>query len=235
MKNYESEFYTAANRTANVPFLDHKLLECDSNGLEYTNECHDITLRVPEGAVEIGKKIHFEFAVAMYGPYIFPENTQPTSPILWLCILEKDVKLRKPFLVILPHYLTGLSNDMVEQYHAGFAKADHNDYTWEGKQMWYHFHLCHDIKPLFARSGSKGYGVLISNHCCYYCLLAEKTPELAMKAGYMLVRVESILAPHQYEIYFCAIFFLNTCVQVSLIHIISNKHIHSSVMSNLHS
>ena len=212
---HQSVFYDAAKKTARVPFLDHKILECDCKGLEYTNEHHDITLRVPEGAVDFGKKIHFEFAVAMYGPFIFPENTQPISPVLWLCILEEDVELKKPFRVILPHYLTGLTNsEMVQQHHVRFAKANHNDYTWMDGQMYYRFQLCHDIKPLFAKSGHKSYGVLTSNHCCFYCLQGKQTPRLALDAGYMLIRIESVLAPQQYEIHFCVTYCLDTCYQV---------------------
>ena len=89
---------------------------------------HDITLRIPEGAVAEGEKIHFEVGVAMYGPFVFPENTQPISPILWLCVVEGDAQLRKPFQIVLPHYLTGLSKEKIEYHQVRFAKANHNDY-----------------------------------------------------------------------------------------------------------
>ena len=113
---HQSTYFSTAEQTANVPFLDHRLLECDCAGREYTNVDHDITLRIPEGAVAEGEKVHFEVGVAMYGPFIFPENSQPISPILWLCLLEEDVELKKPFQVILPHYLTGLSEEKMEQH-----------------------------------------------------------------------------------------------------------------------
>ena len=50
----------------------------------------NITLRIPE-ELKLwlrGEKIHFEVGVAIYGPFIFPKNTQPISPMLWLCLLE---------------------------------------------------------------------------------------------------------------------------------------------------
>lgn len=166
--------------------------------------------------MDFGKKIHFEFAVAMYGPFVFPENTQPTSPILWLCILEEDVELKKPFRVILPHYLTELTNEIVQQHHVGFAKAKHHDnLIWLNGKLYYQFQSC-GIKPLFARSGHKGYGVLTSKHCCFYCLLANKTPNLAMDAGYMLVCTELALTPQRHEVHFCAIYCLPTCYKVSI-------------------
>ena len=70
-------------------------------------EDHDITLRIPKGAVAEGEKVHFEVGVAVYGPFYLPGNTQPISPILWLHQLEEDIKLNKRFQLILPHCYTG--------------------------------------------------------------------------------------------------------------------------------
>ena len=83
---------------------------------------HDITLRIPEGAVAVGEKVHFEVGVAMYSPLYLPGNTQPISPILWLHLLEEDIKLNKDFELILPHCYTGLVTppDLIS-----FAIADH--------------------------------------------------------------------------------------------------------------
>ena len=196
-----------------VPFLYHHLLECDSSQLDYTIEDHDITLRIPEGAVAEGEKVHFEVGVAMYGPFVFPENTQPISPILWLCLLEEDVQLKKPFQVILPHYLTGLSKERIEYHQVRFAKANHSDYPYIGNQMSYKFQQ-RDDKPRLASTGYRNYGVLISKHCCFYCLQANQTPELAMDAGYCLARIEYSPSPQWNVIHFSATFFLDTCLRV---------------------
>ena len=176
---------------------------------------HDITLRIPEGALADGEKVHFEVGVAMYGPFIFPENTQPISPILWLCLLEEDAELKKPFQVILPHYLTGLSRERIEHHQVGFAKANHIDYTFVDNEISYKFQQC-DAKLGFASSGYRNYGVLRSKHYCFYCLQANQTPELAMDAGYCLVRIESSLSPKWNEIHFSIIFFLDTCLKVNI-------------------
>ena len=177
------------------------MLECDCDGREYTNVDHDITLRVPEGAVAEGEKVHFEVGVTMYGPFIFPENTQPISPILWLCLLEEHAQLRKPFQIVLPHYLTKVSKERMEYHQVEIAKANHNDYTFIGYQMSYKFQDC-NTKPLFASSGHKNYGILISKHCCFYCLKAKVTPELATDAGYTLAQIESPLSLERNEIIF---------------------------------
>ena len=208
-----SACFNQAKRTAGVPFLDYKMLECDCRGVIYTNVDHDFTLRIPEGAVAEGKKIHFEVGVTMYGPFIFPENTQPISPILWLCLLEEDVKLKKPFQVILPHYLTGLDRERIQYHKVGFVKASHN-FT---DQMSYNFQCCETSKPILASIGYRNYGVLISKHCCFYCIEARKTPELTVDSGFCLVRIERLVSPIN-EVYFSTIYFLDSCLKVSYLH-----------------
>ena len=76
-----------------VPFLYNTVLECDSNGVRYVNSEHEIAIRVSEGAVMKGKVLHLEVAITMYGPFKFPENTQPISPILWICFVEIKLML----------------------------------------------------------------------------------------------------------------------------------------------
>ena len=216
---HQSTYFHSAEKTAHVPFLDHQILEVDCAGREYTNVDHDITLRIPEGAVAKGEKIHFEVGVTMYGPFTFPKNTQPISPILWLCILEEDTELKKPFQVVLPHYLIGLSKERIQHHHVRFSKAKHCNYTFVDNQMTYKFEPYSDVKPHLATSGYRNYGILISKHCCFYCLLVNKTSKLAKDAGYCLVQIESSLSLQRNEVFFAGIYFLDTCLRVK--HMIS--------------
>ena len=210
---HQSSYFTEAEKKAQVLFLNYKQLECDSNGLEYTDHEHDIAIKIPEGAVPEGKKIHFEVAVTTYGPFTFPKNTQPISPLLWLCILEEDVELQKPFQVVLPHYLAGLDKERVLYHQVVSAKASHNNSKLRNDRISYEFQTC-EVKPQFAFNGYRGYGVLESNHCCFYCLLANQTLELAMDASYCLIRIESALTLQRSEVYFAAVYFLESCLKV---------------------
>ena len=111
--------------------------------------------------------IHFEIgiSVASHGPFVFPDNTQPISPIIWLYVLEEAVLLEKPFRLIVPHALIGLTKDKSQHYHIEFAKAVHRGYTAGvdsgNLKIKYQFISC-DSKPLLASSGSKSYAVLES-------------------------------------------------------------------------
>lgn len=207
--------YQEAKIRAQIPFLHHEILECNSNGITSTINEHDITLRIPAGAVTEGDRLHLEVAVAMYGPLNFNfDNVQPISPILWLCLLEQNVKFLKPFYVILPHFLVGLTEEKAEYHKIGFAKASHFHSTVHGSSdICYTFNSCEGQSRFFS-SDVKSYGVLTTTHCCFYCIEARYTSELVKDATYCLARIESYVAPSRNEVLFAAIYFLPTCVKV---------------------
>ena len=196
-----------------IPFLYHKTLQCDSRGLEYAIKDHDITLRIPKGAIPAGEKVHVEVAVAMHGPFEFSTNAQPISPILWLCFKEKH-ELDKRFQVILPHFLTGLTREKAEYHQVFFAKANHTEHSTTDGQKKYQFVPIHD-EPILASSGQKSFGVLLTNHCCFLCLQANYTADLVVDTEYCLARIESFIEQRKSEIDFSVVYCLDTCLEVS--------------------
>ena len=112
---HNSEMFTfgEAKRLLQILFFnDHPTLECDCSSQQYTLDGHDVTIIIPEGAVAEGEKVCFRVDVAMYGPFVFPKNTQLISPIVWLHSLEEGcVKLIKPLQIVIPHCLAGLTKD----------------------------------------------------------------------------------------------------------------------------
>jgi hypothetical protein len=197
--------------------LHHYILECNHAGLTYTFEDHDITLIVPEGALPKDQTVHIEFDATMYGPFIFPKDTRPISPIVWLSLLERDVKLKKPFQLILPHFLTESKVKETLHFHqVGCAKAIHSTFVVRDSEKNYEFHPC-DSELRFASCGNKGYAVLESDHCCFYCLQANITRELAKDASYCLTQIERSVSHNQYEVFFIASYFLQTCIQVKFL------------------
>ena len=213
-KFLQSRYYEEARMKADVPFLYHHLLECDSSGQELIIMEHDIVLRIPKGAVMQGEKIYLELAVTMYGPFHFTEDMQPISPILWICPLNEDFKIYQPIQIILPHFLTGSTELILQDHQVGFAKANHLDYILQNNQMYYRFYpLSGNDNVQFTASGYRCHGVLTTEHCCFYCIQAKKSPMLTMDATYCLARIESSLPPN-YEVHFAVTYFLDTCLQV---------------------
>ena len=181
-------------------------MECSHYGLEHTITGHNITLRIPEGAVGKEAKLSLEVGVLMFGPFVFPENTQPISPILWFCPAEIDYQLKKPFTITLPHCL---SVQAVEKMDAAcniqFSKAKHD----QDQATRYNFQVV-DSRPLFASGGCRNFAVLQIQHFCFYCLTANITKDIDIE--YCLVQIERPMQQRS-EIHFLVIYLLDTCLK----------------------
>ena len=172
------------------------------NGLEHTISGHNITLRIPKGAIDSQEYIFIKVGVLMFGPFSFPKNTQPISPILWLCP-SNNCQLKKPLQIILPHCLSNQAMERIGSNDIWFAKVKHNDYQRNEFQII-------NRKPLFASSGSKNFAILQIQHFCYYCLISG-----AVKDGdieYCLVHIERSIQQRS-EIHFLVVYFLDTCLR----------------------
>ena len=151
----------------------------------------------------------------MYGPFCFDDvNIQPISPILWVCLLEENVKFLKPFNLILPHFLDRMTHKRAQCHKIGFAKASHfHSILHSSSGICYSFNSCEGQSRFFS-DDVRNYGVLTTTHCCFYCIEARYSSELVKDAGYCLARIESYVAPSRNEVTFAAIYFLSTCVKV---------------------
>ena len=183
--------------------LYHATLECSHNGLEHTIAGHNITLRIPKGAIDIGDKLFFDVGILMFGPFIFPENTRPISPILWLCPSE-DYRMKKPFKIILPHFLSSRAVVKMNSNNIRFAKAKHNQSQTKNEFQFV------NSRPLFASSGSRNFAILQIQHFCYYCLIGNIVKDGDIE--YCLVQVERPIQQRS-EIHFLAIYLLDTCIK----------------------
>ena len=176
--------------------------KCDCSSQKYTLDGHDITLIIPEGAVADGEKVELDIGVAMYGPFIFPENTQPVSPILWLYPQKANVKLKKPLQVIIPHCLAGLTEDDLHQHHVCFMKSDYKDSDAVGQ---YHFSQYSNDKSFLFDN----YGALETLHFGLFGL-AKLGNTNRLKMNYSLARVYLPASPPMYSFHFYALYNLPT-------------------------
>ena len=227
-KHTVKKYLYCAENIAPVPFLGQvKVLEFDSSGGEYKSNQHDITISIPRGAIPQGERVHMEVAVAPYGPFQFSDGKRPISPILWLCAQE-DVVFHKPITIVLPHMLTDICNEDIDNFGIQFAKADHQDYRISPTgQTEYVFKPYKSETAPNLKSG-KHYAILEANHCCFWCLEMNKqsrvTPEIARqmarKMGYFIHCVECLQSPYcsisppRDVIHFCVSFMLDTCMKV---------------------
>ncbi len=120
---------TPALSVHGVPFLDPIVsIKCDSEGGDFCSDAHDFKISIPKGAIKKRATVEIQIGLALHGPFKFPRELRPVSPILWLCSTP-ETKLRKPVEIMLPHYLDtslkALSNapDSASRYNVQFLKA----------------------------------------------------------------------------------------------------------------
>ena len=215
-----------------VPFVEKiSSYTCDHRGS--TLSIHDITVTIPPGAIPDEVAAHIEMGVALYGPFKFPDNCQPVSPILWFCIQE-DIKPLLPLSFRLPHVIADLS-----QANITFAKAGHHHtYRDSMKRNMFTFEPVNIGESDFTRES--GYGYLSSKHCCFLCLSAENiTQDLALQKGYCLHILTENRSPASYRILLIFTYFLRTCLEVCDIYYIcisSTVYTHCCLIycNNLH-
>ena len=196
-----------------VPYLDPiEVVTFDHSGGEYTNKAHNIIIRAPRGAIPKGVKVNIEVGVTLHGPFSFPQNTKPVSPIVWLC-MQQDVHLRKPVEVVLPHCICGLKEGEHDDLELRFLKANHHDVVGSAGQSAYNF-LPLEGEATFTPTC----GTVHTQHFCFQCISAKKSREVVQRSGYCLSRV----IPHpwpaaqsQIFIYFCVTYLMETCLEVS--------------------
>ena len=189
-----------------IPFVEEiSSYTCDHHGA--TLSIHDITVTIPP-AIPDEVTAHIEMGVALYGPFKFPDNCQPMSPILWFCIQE-DIELLLPLTFRLPHVIADISRANVT-----FAKTNHFTYQDSAKRDMFTFEPVHSAESDFTRES--GYGYLSSKHCCFLCLNAENniTKDLALRKGYCLHILIENRSPASYRILLVFTYFLKTCFEV---------------------
>ena len=197
-----------------IPFIKPpQTLEFDSAGTEFVG-FDEIRIEIPPNAIPVRSNGSLQVGVCLYGPFMFEENHQPISPILWLCLQGENTRLDKPISVTLPHVLPDLSEGELASLGVRFAKAGYECVTNNCGERVYQFQPSLG-KASYYWNGGRGFGVLQTDHFCYLCLQAGLTRDPAVSIGYYLVYVQ-----HRFTVVIFATYFLKTCLTVSDIHVL---------------
>ena len=196
---------------SDMPFLDPiEVIQCTCSGGRYTNKVHDVSLKIPSGAIPQGIAMKIEIGVTLSGPFLFPTNTRPISPIVWLCINQSQPTpfgFLKPIEVNLPHYLDLASEDNIRSLQLKYVKASHNCSEVQT------FHFDTDGEAVFRPRSS--YGTIYTQHFCFFCLVAAAQQDLTPSSYYFHMRVvPRPVSSTAWDINFCVGHYLQTFIEV---------------------
>ena len=191
-----------------------KTFKVDRKGREYSINSHDITLTIPPAAIKEGHmSLDIEVAVMLSGPFVFPSNMRPISPILWICSRNKAL-LCKPIEITLPHFVGTLDGDESKLLGMQFMKASHYAPTLpDGTRRFTFDHIGTNSSTSFTSLSGK----LKTLHFCFLCIAAPESRALYKRALYCLMRVDPIIwdiSRQKQEIYFVLSYYMKTCLKV---------------------
>ena len=167
-----------------------------------------MTLIVPKGSVAVGKEIQIEVGVTLFGPFNFPQNTRPISPILSLRLLEGNT-LTRPFQVALCHVLGELTELKAKYHRVHFC---YSGLFSSGPT--YEFHPLNPDYDDLSQSFNGSYGLITLNKFGILCMTAADTREFESEIGYRLTRVICTSSELKYEAYLCLSYDLHAYLQV---------------------
>ena len=186
-----------------------------SNGTEYNCEEYSVEVKVPPGVIPSGSTSKLEVGIVQHGPFEFPSNMMPISPIVWVCMQAKE-PLPKPISITLPHCITDLTDDDPLKREITFLKAHHLNRraNRDGSKV-FHFQKA-DGWVTFPDATC---GELHTSQFCFKCLVTNVTPENAARMGYCLIYAIPNPWPECSVVYINIGItnFLQTCIDVSYV------------------
>ena len=191
------------------PFLQPlETFSFDHNGARFKNEKMGVIVEIPKGTIEDGLTVNIKVGIALHGPFSYPTNMHPISPILFLCPQE-EVRLLQPIKIILPHIMQDDSGVIL-------LKAHHSDTDYNGEKTVHHF------KPLESRAKvmslfkhKKGNYCLFSlDHFCFTCI-GKEDKQTVSNFGYSLTCVKPKVCKDCSDVYIYVSFNMPPCKEVS--------------------
>ena len=210
------EVRCAIRFTPSVPFIEPvDVITVGYEGVQYSNQNLGVLIDIPKGTVSKGSLLNLEVGVSLNGPFQFPPELKPISPILMLCPQE-DIQLQKAMTITLPHVLHEATNNDIEA-----MKADHSSlFSSSGGSGRCKFveltrEEC-EVKLHSKDNEGYAYATFELFHFCFVSLRARSTRKDASKRGYCICPVFPLrhLSNNTSTYHFCVTYFMKPCIEV---------------------
>ena len=178
----------------------------DSTGYIYANDIHKFSIEFPQGVISGSEELIVSIGVMLHGPFVFPSDVKPISPIYWICC-HPEVKLLKRVKFRLPHIMDCEGLDSADTP-ISFAKALHNKdiiFNAQLRKKVYSFHRVDKATPLHGHLAE-----FETEHFCFTCLIGHK--DKTTKHLYCCIPIVNY---SKSEIHLVVTYLLDTCIEVS--------------------
>ncbi len=202
----------------------------------YRDDSLGISITVPEGAVPEFTIFPIEIGTCLYGPFQFAEGSTLISPILMLCP-QKNIPLKKPITVTLPHLLTEATKSDIESFNIRVVKADHESllfFDFDVKKCLFEdINLC-ESRISFDNRNSITFSV---SHFCFLSVLGDLKMN-AQKIGYcvypLIRRDMNVISYRLCVTFLMAPFIKVRCVHVSVALVVNGLAQNSKMLNCMH-
>ena len=200
----------ASNTTAtmtNINFIGNiEQFQCDSKGGKYEHTVHGIAFYIPSGAVKERSSLTLKFGVATVGPFKYPDNTSPVSPVLWVQVELSNGQsdLKKSIEISIHHAVAG--NDGVK--YLRFLCCSKLTGTAIFEKVYKKSTISPEKGILHTKFSRKQY--------CF-CICSKYCRELIVNTQYCIVKVTPAKShpSNIWKMYFFVTYKLPACIEVS--------------------
>ena len=199
-----------------LPFIKPvEVFQVTSTGGVYRDDSLGICITVPEDAVPEFTIFPIEVGTFLYGRFQFPEGSTPISPILMLCP-QKNIPLKKPITVTLPHILFEATKGDVESLNIRVVKADHTSFLFPNSGL--EKSVFEDINLIESRiSFDDQNSITFSvSHFCFFSVRANNAKKKRCCIC-PLIPIDRSTGAFTYRL--CVTYFMQPCIQVRCIFI----------------
>lgn len=149
-----------------------------------------------------------EFGVAIAGPFTYPDNIMPVSPILWVQLLcnSDQGELKKPMEITIPHAVN--CNEGSSLLHFMCAKKQKQQVTFQRRHK--HAMISTNKATLLSKLSKQQYFFCIGGKCCR---------EIIARTQYCIIHVSPKQSIEKlWKVHFFITYALPACNEVSSQH-----------------
>ncbi len=192
-----------------LPFITPvEVFQVTSAGGVYKDDSLGISITVPEGAVPEFIIFPIEIGTCLYGPFQFPQGSSLIAPILMLCP-QKNIPLKKPIIVTLPHILTEATEGDIECLNIRVVKADHATFRGSGLEKC----VLEDIDPCESHASFDDQNS-ITFSVSHFCFLSVRAKNAKKKNCCIFPLIPIDRSTGVFTFRLCVTYFMKPCIQV---------------------